>query len=371
MAVAAARATATTLSGGAGGDGGTVGSGSANGAGGGGTGTANQGGAAGTSSGGTNYGAPGQSNQGGSGTSPAFGGGAGGGGAGFYGGGSGGGSAAGAGGGGGGSYYTSSSAANVVMRTGASAGQVAIGYNAPNNAPPPPPPVTIVQPHPAITGVAAIGSPLNCNPGVPVGAQSTLTYQWLRDTQAIAGATASQYIVVAGDSTHHLQCQVVSTNSAGSASRTSTFVGVPAQGVPASVTQTIVGHARDRFGHPFVNVICSPQTPSGCNLTLIATTKETLRGSKVVAVAARASAHAASTKTVTVAKASVHIASGQSRGISLALTFTGTQLLKKQRKLPAQLTVSGTLVGLFSGPIGSPQNLTLVAPRTLKARRLK
>ena len=46
-----------------------------------------------------------------------------------------------------------------------------------------------------------------------------MSYAWLRDTKAIAGANGSTYTVSSADVSHHLQCRVSATNAGGSAER--------------------------------------------------------------------------------------------------------------------------------------------------------
>jgi hypothetical protein len=82
-------------------------------------------------------------------------------------------------------------------------------------------------PPPEISGVAKaaeakVGETLECKHGGWTGTPApTYTYQWLREGQAIAGATASTYTVAKADQGFVLACSVTATNSAGSASKQS------------------------------------------------------------------------------------------------------------------------------------------------------
>jgi len=69
---------------------------------------------------------------------------------------------------------------------------------------------------------------------------ASFTYQWFRDGVALAGATASTYTPVAGDSGHSLQCRVTGTNSAGASSQMSApnFLGSSTAGAPTPVSMT-------------------------------------------------------------------------------------------------------------------------------------
>jgi hypothetical protein len=71
---------------------------------------------------------------------------------------------------------------------------------------------------PAVTGTAVAGQTLQCAPGVWSG-DGTLaySYQWLRDGQAIAGATSTSYATASVDAAHTLACQVTVVSGYGEA----------------------------------------------------------------------------------------------------------------------------------------------------------
>jgi hypothetical protein len=220
----------------------------------------------------------------------------------------------------------------------------------------------LVQPHPSIGGIPALGQRLTCKSGVSgSGASSaTLSYAWLRDTKGISGASGSAYVVASADVTHHLQCRVTATNAGGSASATSAFVTVPAGGLGA-ISETQVGTPRAAGRTVSVTVTCSAQAAGSCTITLRLTVVETLRGSRVIAVAARrtallgraAVARRSSHKTVTVGAVTVHVPAGQRRTVTVALNTTGRRLLRSLHKLTAKLSVSGTVVGAISAQLRS------------------
>ncbi len=220
----------------------------------------------------------------------------------------------------------------------------------------------LVQPHPSIGGIPAPGQRLTCKSGVSgSGASSaTLSYAWLRDTRAISGASGSTYVVASADVTHHLQCRVTATNAGGSASATSAFVTVPAGGIGA-ISETQVGTPRVAGRTVSVPLTCSAQAAGSCTITLRLTVVETLRGSRVVAVAARRTARLAratatrrtSHKTVTIGAVTVHLPAGQRRTVTVALNATGRRLLTSLHKLTAKLSVSGTVVGAISAQLRS------------------
>lgn len=96
----------------------------------------------------------------------------------------------------------------------------------------------------AISGSAAVGATLTCSATFITA--TSVSYAWMRDGAAIAGAAASDYFPVTADESHQLTCSVTATNSGGSTTSTSAPVTVP--GPPtvvqaASITgRAIVGH---------------------------------------------------------------------------------------------------------------------------------
>jgi hypothetical protein len=217
--------------------------------------------------------------------------------------------------------------------------------------------VALVYPHPSITGTPAAGQRLTCHPGTPSGAVAQLSYAWLRDLIPIPGATGSTYTVKDQDTGHHLQCQVTAADGGGSATAKSAFVTIPVQGVPASAGETVVGRAAFRGGKVSVPIICSTQTSAGCQVTLRLTVVETLRGRRVVAIAARwtrgahGSAAALRHLTVTLASVRVHLARGAHRTVVATLNATGRRLLASRRRLTAYLSVSGTVIGMIESQL--------------------
>lgn len=104
---------------------------------------------------------------------------------------------------------------------------------------------------PSITGTAAVGQTLTCNPGVwftfgAPGTTITYTYTWERTGAAITGATSATYPVVSADSGLALTCTVRASDTLGSTLKTSAAVTVggsgggpgPANTVPPSISGT-------------------------------------------------------------------------------------------------------------------------------------
>lgn len=74
---------------------------------------------------------------------------------------------------------------------------------------------------PAISGTLTVGQTLTAFEGVWSGEPTSFSYQWKNEGSNIAGATAKTYTLVAGDSGDNITVAVTATNSAGSATATS------------------------------------------------------------------------------------------------------------------------------------------------------
>jgi len=325
---------------------------------GGGAGTATQ---AGTGGAGAIPGAAGTATGGGDGPSGS---GAGGGGDGFFGGGSGGGDATAAAGGGGGGFYVAAVATGFVALPPSTVGAVSIGYvppppPAPAAPAPPPPP----SPHPAIVGTPAIGEPLTCVATTPIAGE-TFTYSWLRDVVPVSGATAQTYGATSSDAGHYLQCVVIGTSPTGTVTATSAFVSVPVGGAPPPVITTSFV-AGDRGGAAQVALRCAPRAAGSCAITLVLSTVETLRGNRLLAVAASATRASrppprSTRRTVGVGTLSLTLQPGASRTVLVGLNAVGRRLLARERRLPVLLSANGTYIGDVSATLGTA-HLTLRA----------
>lgn len=71
---------------------------------------------------------------------------------------------------------------------------------------------------PVITGDWTIGGTLTLTPGQWSGSGTTLTHQWLRDGEPIAGATGLNYELTDGDDRHFITARETASNSLGSGS---------------------------------------------------------------------------------------------------------------------------------------------------------
>jgi hypothetical protein len=203
------------------------------------------------------------------------------------------------------------------------------------------------QPHPSIGGIPARGQQLTCKTGLGSAATSvSVSYAWLRNDATIAGASGATYLVSNADVSHHLQCRVTATNAAGSASGTSAFVTVPAGGL-GSISESHVSAPRVSGSAVSVTVSCSPQAAGSCAFALRLTVVETSRHGHVVAVAARR----AQRTTVTIGAGGARVGAGQHRTVTATLNATGRRLLARLHRLPARLSVRGTIVGALTAPL--------------------
>ena len=200
---------------------------------------------------------------------------------------------------------------------------------------------TLVHPRPSISGVPAVGSRLQCNPGVPVGEAVTLAYAWWRDGAPIPGASGSAYRVARADATHHIQCQVTATNAAGSATGHSAFVAVPRQGVVAAAGETIVGRAFARHGRVSLSIGCSTRAPRGCAIALRLSASLRDRHRRLVSVS--------------VGSSSAHLARGRGAVLSVWLDARGRRLLAHAKHLTVQLSVTGTVIGVLKASLSRQQ----------------
>lgn len=119
---------------------------------------------------------------------------------------------------------------------------------------------------PTITGTIGIGNTLTAHDGTWSGYPApTFTYQWERcdsagvNCSAIAGATASTYVIAAGDAGYRLRVTVTGTNASGSASADSgtadvtgpvTNLAAPTITGTAQVGSTLTAHSGSWTGVP-------------------------------------------------------------------------------------------------------------------------
>lgn len=64
---------------------------------------------------------------------------------------------------------------------------------------------------PSITGTARVGEELTANPGVWIPADASFSYQWLRNGEAIEGATAQKYVLTPADAGQQVSVKVTAS----------------------------------------------------------------------------------------------------------------------------------------------------------------
>ncbi|WP_298690166.1 hypothetical protein [uncultured Sphingomonas sp.] len=104
------------------------------------------------------------------------------------------------------------------------------------------PPVSLALP--SISGTPAVGQTLSAAVGSWTGAPSGYAYQWRRAGSAIAGASASSYVVVSADAGSALGVQISATNGAGTTSALSGTLSVPGSAYAPSLDHS---DARNSF----------------------------------------------------------------------------------------------------------------------------
>ena len=184
---------------------------------------------------------------------------------------------------------------------------------------------------PALSGTAAVGNTLACQPHVKTTPPETLTYAWLRDSQPIAGATTAGYLIVSADQTHHLSCQVTVSGDGGSASATSGFDAVPLQ-----IVESFVGTAKRNATSISAPVTCSPMAAGSCTIRLWLSANRIVHHRR---------------QSVIVGFFSTKLLAGRRRTLSLSLNAIGRGLLRQRHRLAATLDVSGTVVGTLTAKL--------------------
>jgi hypothetical protein len=100
------------------------------------------------------------------------------------------------------------------------------------------------QEPPVISGGNAVADVLTCTEGVWSATPApTLEYEWRRDGARIAAAAANRYTIEEADQGHTLACEVIASNSEGSASATSAPLAIPGE-APAALEAPRVTGAR-------------------------------------------------------------------------------------------------------------------------------
>jgi hypothetical protein len=203
---------------------------------------------------------------------------------------------------------------------------------------------------PVASGTPAVGQTLSCANGTWTGiAPLTYAEQWLRNGAAIAGATASTYVVQAADEGHGLACEVTATNEFGKASATSNTLTVSLPSAPSATTTTtpvapaaavpvlVVSNSKIVVsgGVARVPIACKNANCSG-----------TVELTEQVVVKHRHGKKTTSKKeTVVLAEGSYSLAAGHSATIDIHLAAKGKSVLATAKHHELSVKISASVTG--------------------------
>jgi hypothetical protein len=192
---------------------------------------------------------------------------------------------------------------------------------------------------PTIAGTAAENQVLSASTGSWTATPSpSYAYQWSRcdaggaNCHAIPGATGAAYTARAADVGTRLRVAITATNLDGAATASSAAIAAVSSriGHPTSKRATVSKTTAA------VLTGCQGGVGAKCPLTVTLTITETLKGGKVIAVAARRTRH----KTVSLGRVTVTLAAGQTRTIRIGLNKLGKRLLAAHHILRVTLTIA-------------------------------
>jgi hypothetical protein len=211
---------------------------------------------------------------------------------------------------------------------------------------------------PAVTGDARPGGTLACSDGRFSGVGVARTRRWLRDGEAIDGATGASYVVTAADVGRELVCEVTATNTVGDASASSapltvakeeesrgddsgkgggTTTARPADSGPAPAPSpaprrrpglAAIGRPRVRGDRVLVTLTCAAGGPACAG-----------KVSAHARVARARGAQRRGSRRFLIGKTRYALAPGQTRRIVVRLNRSG-RALRKRRRLSAVVSVT-------------------------------
>jgi len=192
---------------------------------------------------------------------------------------------------------------------------------------------------PVVSGTPAVGKTLSCATGTWTGSPTlSYTYAWLRNGAAIAGASASTYVVQTADQGTGLACKVTATNKSASASAVSNTLTVPVAPpppVPRPEVKLLSARILVSGGSARVPISCAKATCTG-----------TIELTERIVVRRRHRGRTNSKReTVVLGKGVYALSAGHSATILVHLTRTGKKALARSRhhRLPvlARISVMG------------------------------
>ncbi len=192
---------------------------------------------------------------------------------------------------------------------------------------------------PVVSGAPAVGQTLSCSSGSWTGEPTpAFTYAWLRNGSAIAGATASTYLVQSTDQDTGLACKVTATNKYGSAAAVSNTLTVPAAPPPPPPVPVITLSSAKIVvsgGAARVPLACANANCTG-----------TIELTEQLVVEHRHHGRTKSKReTLILGKGSYALSAGQRATILVRLTHTGKHVLARARRHRLSATLLASVTG--------------------------
>jgi hypothetical protein len=213
-------------------------------------------------------------------------------------------------------------------QNGGNTGTSAVGYGSTPSATSPP----------TITGTAIAGGQLTESHGNWANQPGSYSYQWQscdasgNNCQAIAGATGQTLNLTSADIGGTIRVSEAASNLIGASSAlTSSATSVVAPNAQLAATQT---HGKN------ATLILSCVGGSPCTLGVTLTVVETLKGTTVIAVTAKAHKAHTHTETVAVGSENTTLAAEASGRVTMTLNSAGAKLLADRHSFTATLTIT-------------------------------
>jgi hypothetical protein len=197
---------------------------------------------------------------------------------------------------------------------------------------------------PTASGTPSVGQTLSCATGTWTGVGTlTYAYQWLRGGTAIAGASASTYMVQTADVGESLSCEVTATNEIGSASATSNAISVPSPAATGPTVTALAAQPAPTVVLSAAKIVASGSTARVPIACADASCTGTIELTEQVVVKRRKGKKTISTKeTIVLAEGSYSLAVGHSATIVVHMTEKGRSALAaaKHHQLSANALAS-------------------------------
>jgi hypothetical protein len=131
----------------------------------------------------------------------------------------------------------------------------------------------------------------------------------------------------------------------GTASSTYVVTGPPGGTGGGGACKPAVGQVKTSGTAGLVPIRATGSVGSSCTMKLTLTVTESVKGGKVIAVAAAKHGKKTTKKVVVVGSATVKVAVGKSQSVRISLNGTGKRLLTKHHTLKAKLVITDPSVG--------------------------